>query len=132
MQQIRVKADIDVNHLLSNLKTDELEMVIREASAMLTQRKTHDIKTQEALLFNRLNEEFILPDNYWTRFRELISKRDNGQLTEPELSELLHLIEQEEQMRLNRLKILGELSQLKGISLPELIKQLGIQPVENA
>ena len=40
MQQIKVKADIDVNHLLSNLQTDELEMVIREASAMLTQRKT--------------------------------------------------------------------------------------------
>lgn len=132
MQQIKVKADIDVNHLLSNLQTDELEMVIREASAMLTQRKTLDKKSQEALLLNRLSEECMLPDAHWTRFRELTAKRETGLLTEENQVELLQLIEAEEQIRLVRIKILGELAQLKGISLAELVKQLGIQPVENA
>lgn len=132
MQQIKVKADIDVNHLLSNLQTDELEMVIREASAMLTQRKTLDKKTQEAMLLIKLNEECMLPDAHWSRFRELTAKRDAGQLTWHDQSELLQLIEAEEQIRLVRIKILGELAQLKGISLAELVKQLGIQPVENA
>ncbi len=132
MQQIKVKADIDVNHLLSNLQTDELEMVIREASAMLTQRKTLDKKSQEALLLNRLSEECMLPDAHWTRFRELTAKRETGLLTEENQVELLQLIEAEEQIRLVRIKILGELAQLKGISLPELVEQLGIQPVENA
>lgn len=132
MQQIKVKADIDVNHLLSNLQTDELELVIREASAMLTQRKTLNKKSQEALLLNRLNEECMLPDSHWTRFRELTAKRDIGQLSEQEQVELLQLIDAEEQIRLVRIKILGELAQLKGISLPQLVEQLGIQPVENA
>ena len=132
MQQIKVKADIDVSHLLSNLRTDELEMVIREASAMLTQRKTLDKKSQETLLLNRLNEECMLPDAHWARFHELTAKRENGQLTEENQVELLQLIETEEQIRVIRIKILGELALLRGVSLPQLIEQLGIQPVENA
>ncbi|MFN0037095.1 MAG: hypothetical protein ACKVUS_18725 [Saprospiraceae bacterium] len=132
MQGLQTAPSIDVNNFLSTLQTDELEMVVREASAMLTRRKTRDTKAQEAFLMSRLNEECVLSEAHWGRFWELTSKRDSGQLTEKEQDELFQLIEKEEQMRIVRVKILGELAQLKGIPLAILAEKLGINQFENA
>ncbi len=62
----------------------------------------------------------------------LISKRDNGEITEKELNRLVQLTQEEEQLRLRRIEILGELAQLKGISLPQLMQELGINSPKSA
>lgn len=123
---------MDVNHFLAALKTDELEMVVREASALLTRRKTPDKKARETHLMSRLNTECVLSEAHWAKFRDLTKKQNTGQLTEKERGELFQLIEEEEKMRVVRVKIMGELAQLKGIPLPVLAQQLGINQMENA
>ncbi|MFN0176632.1 MAG: hypothetical protein ACKVU0_18470 [Saprospiraceae bacterium] len=132
MQGVQAVPNPDVKRFLSSLETDELETVVREASAMLTRRKTSNKKAREAFLLNRLNEECVLSEVHWTSFWELTAKRDAGQLSEKEQRELFQLIEEEEQMRTVRVKILGELSQLKGIPLTILAENLGINQYRNA
>lgn len=127
MQKVQVQAEIDVKSFLSQLGTSELEDFLRETAALLKRRKVGDKKAKEAALLRRLNEECALPEAHWQRFRSLDVKRQSSELTAHESKELFQLIKEEEQLRLKRIQILGELAQIKGISLPEIAKELGIK-----
>ena len=59
-------------------------------------------------------------------------KRKQKNLNDSELEEFLVLAEEEETFRLKRVRILGELAQLKNISLPQLTEKLGIKPLADA
>ncbi len=126
MQKVQVHADIEVKSFLSQLENDELELFMKEIKALLALRGTKDKKAKELELLHRLNEECTLPDAHWLRFEHLCKKRDAGTLNEEEKFELLDLIKEEEQLRLLRIQILGELAQLRGISLPQIAEELGI------
>lgn len=132
MQGLQAIPSTYVSHFLAALPTDELEAVVREASALLTRRRTPDKKAREAQLMLRLNTECVLSEAHWAKFWDLTAKQDADQLTEKEQAELFQLIEEEERMRVVRVKIMGELAQLKGISLPVLAQQLGIKQMGNA
>lgn len=126
MQKVQVHADIEVKSFLSQLENDELELFMREIKALLARRSTNDQKARELELLRRLNEECALPDAHWLRFEHLSNKRDAGTLNEKEKAELLDLIKEEEKLRLLRIQILGELAQLRGLSLPQITEELGI------
>ena len=126
MQKVQVHAEIDIKTLLAQLGNSELEAFLREVSALLAQRKVKDKAALEAVLLLRLNEECALPSAHWTRFEALSGKREAEELTPLEQDELLALIKEEERLRLRRIQILGELAQLRGISLPELAEELGL------
>lgn len=130
MQKIQVKAEVDIESLLAQLDTDELEDFVREAAAVLTQRKSGDKKNKEVELLQRLNEECALPEAHWNSFRELLIKRSAFKLSDEEAALLEYLIREEEALRLKRVQILGELAQLKGISLEKIVDELGIHPIE--
>jgi hypothetical protein len=132
MQKVQVQAEIDVKSFLSQLGTKELEEFLRETAALLTRRKVGDKKAKEAVLLRQLNEECALPEAHWLRFHVLDSKRQAGGLTPKESEELFRLIKEEEQLRLRRILILGELAQLRGIPLPEIAAELGIKAPDYA
>jgi|GEM_PF-1387012 len=130
MQKIQVQAEIQVQSLLAQLDTDALEEVVREAAALLTQRRSDDPQLQETKLLQQLNEECALPEAHWSSLRALLQKRAQQPLSESEQAQLDALIQEEEVVRWRRVQILGELAQLKGVSLEELTEALGIAPVE--
>lgn len=131
MQKIQVSTEIDLQTILNQLQTNELEEFVRETEAMIVRRKAKDKKLQEAELLLKLNEECVLDNLSLQRFHELNSKRKIQELPERELEELHQLIREEEGLRLKRVKVLGELSRLKNISINELIEVLGIKPVDD-
>jgi DNA-binding MarR family transcriptional regulator len=126
MQKVQVQAEIDIKSFLAQLGNSELEAFLREVSALLAQRKAKDKAALEAALLLRLNEECELPPAHWARFEVLSDKREAEALTPSEQDELLSLIKAEEQLRLRRIQVLGELAQLRGTSLPELAEALGL------
>lgn len=73
-----------------------------------------------------------MPPHIQQRFNELVAKRQAETLTPEELQELLQLTDQIETSDAQRVQYLGELARLRGISLPDLMKELGIHPARYA
>jgi hypothetical protein len=69
-----------------------------------------------------------LPAAIEERRRELDAKRRGDTLTTAEHQELLRLIDQIEVAQVDRLENLVALAELRGISLPALMDDLGLEP----
>ena len=132
MQKVQVQAEVDLKAMLSQLGTQELETFLREIKGMLTRRKSKDANAKEKALLLRLNEECVLPEAQWQRFHALSEKKNAGSLSPIEWEEWFQLIQAEEKLRLLRIQVLGELAQLRGLSLPEIAAQLGIKAPDHA
>lgn len=131
MQKVRIKTEIDLRNLLAQLNTSQLEALLREISALIERRKATDQKAQEARLLQQLNEDCVLSDAHWQQFTQLVKKREAATISEAELSQLDQLTRGEEQLRLKRIQLLGELADLRGIPLPQLTQELGIHPPQH-
>lgn len=83
-------------------------------------------ESSEVELLQALNT-CIFPDNELHQLLNLREKRKKQELPKHELDLLFDLIKKEEQLRLERINILGKLAQLRGIPLPQLAEELGIQ-----
>ncbi len=132
MQKVQVQAEIDLKSILSKLGTQELEEFLREIKGTLTRRRTKDVKSKEKALLQRLNEECALPEAHWLQFRALSDKMKTSELSTAEQEAWFQLVKEEEKMRLHRINILGELAQLRGVTLPVIAAQLGIQAPDHA
>lgn len=124
--QVNAEVEVDIQQLLAQLGTEELEEFSREISAALSLRKSQDTKGMEAQLLQQLNEECILPETHWTAFNQLNEKKERGTLSQTELDAFAKLVEEEESMRLKRTVVLGELARIKQVPLPQLLIDLGI------
>lgn len=80
----------------------------------------------EAALLLKINQGLSEPVQQ--RYDELIAKRQAETLTPDEHAELLHLSDQAEQMNAERIAALAALAQLRQITLPHLMHDLGIDP----
>ena len=73
-----------------------------------------------------------MPEGDLERFYKLKSKREKAELPPKELKTFFKLIKEEEKLRIKRIEILGEIAQLKDISLAKLNKELGIKIAKRA
>jgi len=81
----------------------------------------------EADLLQKINGS--LSQIAWTRYRELLAKRQAETLTPPEQTELIALSDQIEEANVQRLTYLAALAELRQTTMPALMKELGLQPV---
>jgi hypothetical protein len=93
---------------------------------MLAQRKAASLPELEANLLQAINQG--LPESTQHRYNELQAKLQNDAIAPAEHQELLRLIDVVEQADAERLQALVELAQLRGVTLPALMAQLGLQP----
>lgn len=134
MSKITIKSEIDAKTLLAgvaNLKLKELEEFMRELSGIVIRKKSKSKKYQEAALLNKHNQT-ILEKNKRNRYAELYEKLEADSITEEERKEFLGLTKEEEALRNERVKLLIQLSQLKGVPFNQLLKNLGLKPVGHA
>ena len=132
MSKVQIKTEIDLLAILPQLNTSDLEKYAKEIAKLLTQRKAKNKETKIAELLRKLNEECILPEGNLERFYELKSKREKEELSPKEEKLFFKLIKEEEKLRIKRIEILGEIAQLKNISLVKLNKELGIKTAKRA
>ena len=107
------------------LPDDELDQFVKKVMVYRAQRKAPHLSARESELLLKINRG--LSDDLLQRWEELIDKRDNDLLTPEEYAELLKLTEQVEWFDSERAECLAELALLRGIPLPDLMQQLGIQ-----
>jgi hypothetical protein len=125
--QITSQVNIGLDQLLngvSQLETPDLEQFVGQISFLLAQRKIPSLPHRETELLELINQG--LPEATQSRYDELQIKLHHETIAPDEHQELLSLIDTVEQATVDRLGSLIELSQLRRISLDELMSQLGI------
>lgn len=132
MSKVQINTEIDLLSVLPQLDTSDLERYAKEIAKLLAQRKTKSKKAKIADLLQNLNEKCVLSEKESSRFYELRTKRTKEELSPKELKELFKLIKAEENLRIKRIKILGEISKLRNIPLAKLNKELGIKIAKRA
>ena len=80
---------------------------------------------REAELLRQIYQE--KRPGFQERFDLLNAKRSSFTLTSEEQEELLRLVDESEAFTVRRLEALGELAQLRQLTLPALMKQLGLK-----
>ena len=128
----KLKVELDLKEVLKNLKISDLEVIIREASALITRRRTKDKKKVESELLYQLNHVYVPSQEHLDRFFKLVERRNLNIITPHELNELQILIDEEEAFQVKRIKILGKLGELWNMSILEVVKKLGLKPLESA
>ena len=117
---------MDTQSLLSNadqMPVTELEAFVQQLNALITRKKTTDKNLRDTILLDKINQT-VLDKTKRERYQSLIYRMEMETISDIEHTELLKLVEQEEKIRVKRLKYLIELAQLRNITLPQLMKTL--------
>jgi hypothetical protein len=125
--QITSQVNIGLDQLIngvSQLETHDLEQFVGQISFLLAQRKVPSLPRRETELLELINQG--LPEAIQSRYDALQAKLHDETIAPDEHQELLSLIDTVEQATGDRLRSLIELSQLRQVSLDELMAQLGI------
>lgn len=85
------------------------------------------LSAEEADLIQTINQS--LSQFQWLRYRELVTKRQAETLTAQEHEELIVLSNQIEEANANRIEYVARLADIRGKTLPGMMKELGLQPV---
>jgi len=128
MPSVQVEANLSHNKLLEavgQFSQVELEQFVEEVIVLRAKRQVPSLPRRESELLLKINQQ--LPARAQARFDKLAAKRRDEVLTSEEHEELLRLIEQVEVNDVIRIEALAQLAELRGLSLDELMSQLGIQ-----
>ena len=128
MAKIQIQTNSPFQHLLGNfsdMPLKEIEYFIRELNALATKKRAVDADKRDKFLLHKINQT-VLPEPTMERYIYLQEKMEVENISDAEYTELLDLVAQEEKLRNKRFQYLLELSQLRGITLPELMNNLGL------
>lgn len=107
------------------LDINEVEKLIRRVLQMQARRRTPMLSARESELLEQIYQE--KRPGFQMRFDELTTKRREFTLTPEEYAELLELTNESECFTVRRLEALVELAQLRRLTLPVLMKRLGLK-----
>jgi hypothetical protein len=128
MEKITAQTHTSIQQLLggfSEMPLTDIEYLIRELNALAARKRVVDSEKRSKFLLQKINES-VLPEPVMERYCFLQEKMELENLSESEYQELLNLVAQEEKLRNKRFQYLLELSQVQGLSLVELMNQLGL------
>ncbi len=98
----------------------------RELKRFLEKLEEWRAEREEEELLRVIRENSQLPPEKQRRFNRLRRKLQNETISEKERAEYLALLQELEQRNIKRLEALMELSKKRGVSVRELMRQLGI------
>lgn len=120
---------IETDQLLNvalQMPEDEFQQFVTKLFTLKARERVSALSQRESELLTNINQG--LPPADAKRMRALIAKRQSYTITEGELQELIQLTDEAERLSVERLKHLIELAHLRGITLDEVMAQLGIRP----
>lgn len=134
MEKILIQANNNIQSLIgdfSEMPLHDLESFISGLNALVLRKRVADKGKHDKALLLKINQT-VLPEQSMERYIFLQDKMELENLSESEYQELLILVTQEEKIRNKRFKYLLELSQLRSISLSELMHSLGLNNLNYA
>ncbi|MEM6321986.1 MAG: hypothetical protein AAF960_30280 [Bacteroidota bacterium] len=115
--------------VLSKLKTSELEYFRKLVEGILNSRKKKEKKDKEKELLLKLNQT-VLDQEKHERILVLSPQVELETISSDEQKELDVLLTESEQLRNQRVAIMIELAHLKSVSLPTIMQELGLKPLQ--
>jgi hypothetical protein len=125
---------IDSQSLLRDaerMPVNELERFLKDINALLRRKKTQDKDLRERQLLHKINNT-VLDTAQTERYHALVEKLELSTMTDAEHTELELLGNKEEKLRNQRVKYMIELSQLRTVSLSQVMESLGLKPLAHA
>jgi len=116
----------DLLAAIEQLEPAEMDKVSRRLLHLQARHKAPNLSQREAELLREIYR--AKRPGFQERFDDLNAKRRAFALTPEEHEELLGLVDESEAFTVRRLEALAELAQLRQVSLPALMKQLGLKP----
>jgi hypothetical protein len=107
------------------LSPAELEEFTAEVLALRHQRLSPGAEASEEQLLEAVRED--LPEQARARYADLRARRRAGTLTPQEQAELLQITTEVEHRNVSRMQALAALARLRGVSLTQVMDQLGIK-----
>ncbi len=132
MPTLHVEANLSTEQLLQAMKQmdpRELKSLSDQILALRARQQAPAASAAETDLLLQINAG--LPADLLQRYKQLIAKRQDETLSEAEHRELLDLSQEVERRQANRVHSLVALAQLRGVSLDELMQQLGVNGIPN-
>ena len=114
----------------SQMPLDEIERFAQSLNALITQKRSTDKTYQDRVLLKKINQT-VLGEIKTKRYQLLVQKMEMETISDLEYNEFMQLAEYEEAIRYERLKYLVELAQLRSITLPQLMDNLGLNRPAN-
>lgn len=115
----------EIIQAVKQLPLPELEQLVDQVIAIRAERRAPHLTGNESELLIRINKGLSAEER--ARLKHLISRRDAETITPAETQELIGLTDRLEKIHAERLDALADLATLRGITLDEVISQLGIQ-----
>ncbi|MBW4601393.1 MAG: STAS/SEC14 domain-containing protein [Calothrix sp. FI2-JRJ7] len=128
MSTVKVEVQMLSKNLIKaveQLSQEDLEQFVSQVIVLQAQRKATSLPKNEAELLIKINQG--IPSDTQKVYDELIVKREAETLTVEEHQHLLLLTEQVEKVQAQRIQYLAELASIRGVSLPTLMDDLGIE-----
>jgi hypothetical protein len=125
---MQIQTDLNTKSLIGgfmDMPLQELESIIKELNALAIRKRFADKGKRDKSLLLKINRA-ILSEEMMERYAFLQEKMEIENLSDSEYQELLNLVNQEEKVRNKRFQYLVELSQLRTISLTELMNHLSL------
>jgi hypothetical protein len=110
---------------VSQMPLLEMERFLQSVNALITQKKTTDKTYRERFLLGKINQTVLAKEKI-ERYQLLVRRLDVETISDVEYTEFMELTDLEEQIRLERMTYLLELAQLRSITLPQLMTNLGL------
>lgn len=111
---------------IDQLDTTELRPFVSQVVARAAHRMAPSLPAREAKLLQLINQG--LPSELDHRCRELNGRRRSDSLDPSEREELLRLTDEVERLQAERVRHLIQLAEIRGVALPKLMDDLGIEP----
>jgi hypothetical protein len=110
---------------VSQMPLLEMERFVQSVNALITQKKTTDKTYRERFLLGKINQTVLAKEKI-ERYQLLVRRLEVETISDVEYTEFMALTDLEEQIRLERMTYLLELAQLRSITLPQLMTNLGL------
>jgi hypothetical protein len=125
MPTIQIAAD-QLLEAARQLPPSELNQLVERLLAWRGQlmNSAPRLSAADTALLLKINQGFAPAPQQ--RYDELLEKRDARTLTPEEYQELLALTDQVEAFNVERVQALADLARLRQVSLPEVMRQLGL------
>ena len=92
----------------------------------LTITKPKSVTAKEAQLLKQINRSLSPVD--WQTYHQWVAKRKAETLSEADHQHLILMSDQIEQFNAKRIRYVAQLAKLQGVSLPAMMKKLGLTP----
>lgn len=109
------------------LQHNDFEDFVSSMLALRAKRIAPVLSQEETVLLEKIYEK--LPDDVLNRYQYLTELRKNNNISEEEYEELMDLVKQTEAYNVERLKHIVALASLRKVTVPDLMKQLGLMPL---